>query len=296
MPAAPAGRRRPPHAEPPEIQLLRDLSAEHPELAPAVDLQLDLLDHQRRVQARMPVPWIDIEPASVKEAQQAGRPLLPFENLPLDWTEFRLLFRQMTDALRRHEAIEDADEQQLQHLLRSGLVAAPLVRQWYLATSADPNRRPQDWPADAAWAAINRDALDQVLALAIRPFLERCAEVLQQRVEVSSWGRAYCWLCGGEPDFALITPRAERHLLCSRCTARWPFDPLACPFCGNGDRHRITSFASRDGRYRLYACDECRRYLKAYDGRTATRPLLLAVDTVATLPLDAAAMERGYRA
>jgi hypothetical protein len=34
--------------------------------------------------------------------------------------------------------------------------------------------------------------------------------------------------------------------------------------------------------------------LKAYDARNAPRPLMVAVDTIATLPLDAAAMQRGY--
>ena len=62
----------------------------------------------------------------------------------------------------------------------------------------------------------------------------------------------------------------------------------------NDDRARITTFASRDGRYRVSACDVCRRYLKAYDARNAPRPVMIAVDTIATLPLDAAAMQRGY--
>jgi FdhE protein len=76
--------------------------------------------------------------------------------------------------------------------------------------------------------------------------------------------------------------------------AQWAFDPLACPFCANADRRRITSFATPDGRYRVYACDACRRYLKAYDGRNEARPVMVAVDSIATLPLDAAAMQRGY--
>jgi hypothetical protein len=38
----------------------------------------------------------------------------------------------------------------------------------------------------------------------------------------------------------------------------------------------------------------CRRYLKAYDGRNASRPVMLSVDSIATLPLDAAAIQRGY--
>ena len=89
-------------------------------------------------------------------------------------------------------------------------------------------------------------------------------------------------------------PNAERHLICGRCIAQWPFAALTCPFCANDDRRKITSFATRDGRYRVYACDVCHRYLKAYDARTAPRSVMVAVDTIATLPLDAAAMQRGY--
>jgi formate dehydrogenase maturation protein FdhE len=44
----------------------------------------------------------------------------------------------------------------------------------------------------------------------------------------------------------------------------------------------------------VYACDVCRRYLKAYDARHASRPVMVSVDSIATLPLDAAAMQRGY--
>ena len=92
----------------------------------------------------------------------------------------------------------------------------------------------------------------------------------------------------------VITPAADRRLICGRCLAQWPFPPLTCPFCSNDDRTLVTSFATRDGRYRVYACDVCRRYLKAYDGRHASRPVLVMVDTIATLPLDAAAIQRGY--
>jgi formate dehydrogenase maturation protein FdhE len=63
----------------------------------------------------------------------------------------------------------------------------------------------------------------------------------------------------------------------------------------NAERSKITSFASRDGQYRLYACDVCERYLKAYDARNSSRPVMPAVDSVATIPLDAAAIQKGYR-
>jgi FdhE protein len=92
----------------------------------------------------------------------------------------------------------------------------------------------------------------------------------------------------------VVTPTADRRLFCGRCVAQWSFPALTCPFCANDDRALITSFATRDGRYRVSACDVCRRYLKAYDARNAQRPVMVAVDTIATLPLDAAAMQRGY--
>ena len=87
----------------------------------------------------------------------------------------------------------------------------------------------------------------------MRPFLTRAAEAIMARIDLAGLARGHCPLCGGEPDLAVITPAADRLLICSRCTARWRFDQLTCPFCLNDDRTRITSFASRDGRYRLSA-------------------------------------------
>ena len=129
----------------------------------------------------------------------------------------------------------------------------------------------------------------------MRPFLARCAEALLPEIALADWGHPSCPLCGGEPELAYINPAAERLLICGRCTGQWHYDPITCPYCENSDRKRITSFASRDGHYRIYACDACHRYLKAFDGRDGSRPALLGVDAIATLPLDAAAIQRGYQ-
>ena len=75
----------------------------------------------------------------------------------------------------------------------------------------------------------------------------------------------------------------------------WPTEPYACPFCGENDKLRITSFATPDGTYRVTACQSCLRYLKTLDGRRAGRPVMPVVDAIATLPLDAVVMQRGFR-
>jgi hypothetical protein len=281
---------RPPRAETREIVELKQLKEAQPELADAIDMQIALVDMQRRVQGRVPLPWIQVDPEWLRVQQAAGRPLVRFRDIPLEWSDFRLTFRQTADILQRFEALERADYDKIVALGRDGNALESLVRVWYETTSGvepgtDPRHRaPSDLPP----------SVDQVLVLALRPFLARCAESLSQRLDLSSWNHGHCPMCGWEPDFAVITPNADRNLFCGRCVAQWSFAPLTCPFCVNDDRALITSFATRDGRYRVYACDVCRRYLKAYDARRAQRPVMVMVDSIATLPLDAAAMQRGY--
>lgn len=274
---------RPPRAETREVVALKELRTAQPDLASAVDLQIALLDIQRRLQSRVPLPWISADDAWLQEQAKAGRALIRFGDIPLEWSDFRLAFRQNADVLLRFDALEASDHQAIVALAREGNTLAPVVEQWYNATSGTGQTRPEGLPA----------SLDHVLVLALRPFLARCAEVLRARTPLTA-SHALCPFCGWEPDFAVIMPSAERHLICGRCSTQWPFASLTCPFCKNDDRARITSFATRDGRYRVYGCDVCHRYLKAYDGRTAPRPVMVAVDTIATLPLDAAAMQRGY--
>jgi len=282
---------RPPRAETREVVELRQLKAAQPELASAVDMQIALVDMQRRVQSRVPLPWIQVDPEWQKAQQRAGRPLVRFKDIPLEWSDFRLTFRQTADILQRFEAVERDDYHRIVALGRDGNALEPAVVAWYEATSAvEPGSDPRQRPSADAPAS-----LDQVLVLALRPFLARCAEALAQRVDLGGWNHGHCPVCGWEPDFAVVTPSAERRLFCGRCMAQWGYPPLACPFCANDDRALITSFATRDGRYRVSACDVCRRYLKAYDARNAPRPLMVAVDTIATLPLDAAAMQKGYQ-
>jgi FdhE protein len=280
---------RPQRAEPREIVELRQLRVEQPDLASAVDMQIDLVVVLRRVQARVPLPWIQPDPAWLAAQQAAGRPAVRFGDIPLEWSDLRLTFRQTADILRRYDALEPADHQQILSLSRDGNTLEPIVSRWYLATSGVDDDAPGPRTPDGTPAS-----LEQVLVLAIRPFLARCAEALAQRVDFSGWRHGRCPFCGWEPDFAVITPSADRRLICGRCLGQWAFASLTCPFCTNDDRALITSMATRDGRYRVYGCDVCRRYLKAYDGRSAARPVMVSVDSIATLPLDAAAMQKGY--
>ena len=266
-----------------EIFELRRLKEDHPDLGDAVDLQIELLQLQRRVQSRVSLPSIPLE-ASYLNERLASPPILEFSQIPLDWGDMRFLVRATAAAMRNHEALEEADFRLAENLARDADRLAIVAKALYDA--ARPGASPM--PPEVS-------GLDNVLLQSMRPFLTRAAEAIMARIDFAGWRAGTCPLCAGEPDLAVITPSAERILICARCSARWRFHQLTCPFCLNPERTRITSFASRDGRYRLYGCDVCDRYIKAYDARQASRPVLQVVDGVATLPLDAAAMQKGYK-
>jgi FdhE protein len=290
-----APQTRSPRAESREITELRAIKARQPELASAVDLHIELLELQRRVQSRIPLPALELDANIMQRHQLDGRPLLRFENIPLDLSDLRLTVRQTAEILQRFDALETA-EFQLVHDMGRGDRLLDVAGRWY--------RRAAERATAASGVAVagvadpgadDPEVMDHVLALAMRPFLSRCAEVLQRRSELASWSHAHCALCGGEPDMATLDAQGDRSLVCGRCLLQWKFDPVACPFCRNSDRARITSFGTGDGVYRVYGCDACHRYVKAFDARRANRPLMPVLDGVAMLPLDAAAIQRGYQ-
>ena len=264
--------------DPKEIAELRALAERQPELSAAASLQIELLDALRRIQTRVATASVALSAEEIAARLSSGQPLVDFDRIAIEWNEARLLFRQVTDVLRRHDAIDAAQAARLHEVGRSPALPA-LAREWFTKGVTDPSI----------------EMLDEVLAWSIRPFLSRTAEVLQQRAAMGAWKRGVCPVCGGEPDFACITSSGERLLICGRCQARWPTEPIACPFCGERDKNRITSFATPDGTYRVTACQSCRRYLKTLDGRRAGRAVMPSLDSIATLPLDAVVMQRGFK-
>lgn len=282
--------RLPQRPEPRDLAELRALRAAQPQLAPAIDLQIELLELLRRLRARVPTPMAPLGVEAARSRLAAGRRLLELPEISLEWAEFRLALRQVADVLRRHDALEAADHASIVALARDSDALHPLVAAWYAETSVPPAERKG---LDAHREQLP-GLLDQVFSIAVRPFLARAAEVAAQSAPVGDWGRPWCPFCGSEPEFAAVVADDVRVLTCGRCEGRWPWLFVGCPWCETRDASRLVTLASPDRKYRVYGCTVCNRYLKGYDARGGRRPVLPAVDTIATLPLDAAAMQRGF--
>jgi hypothetical protein len=154
---------RPPRSETREIAELRRLRDEQPDLASAVDLQIELLQLQRRVQSRVSLPSINLDSAHLRTLL-ASAPVLQFEHLPIEWGDLRFLLRATAQAMRSHEALEADDLRRVEELCRDASRLPVAVRSWYEA--AFPAAPPLH--ADAA-------GLELVLLQAMRPFLTRAA-------------------------------------------------------------------------------------------------------------------------
>ena len=265
-----------------ELAALAELAEAHPELAPAVALEREILDGERRLQRRIGTPWVDVAVEQLNARLAQGHRLIDLDQLGIDWSELRLRIRQVVDVLRRHDVLDAADAARLQDVGRDpGL--PDLVRQWFDAV-----------PGAGTPEAMVDPLLADVLGLAARPFLVRAAEVLQQRVTVDTWTHGTCPMCGATPTFAIIPSPGARLLVCGRCHCRWAFAPRTCHRCLETERLRV--FAAHGGLYQVAACEACKRYVKALDVRRAGRPLLMALDTVATLGLDRAVAAQGFEA
>lgn len=166
------------------------------------------------------------------------------------------------------------------------VVNARTVRAWYLGRQV---RLPVTLEGRA------QSLIVALFASVLKPFIVKVAEAAKDALDQEAWRRGYCPVCGGNPDFAcLARDTGARWLLCGRCDTEWLFQRLQCPYCGNGDQNNLSFFTDESGRYRLYICESCHRYLKAIDLRQTKGEVLLPLERLETVDLDLQAQDKGY--
>jgi FdhE protein len=129
------------------------------------------------------------------------------------------------------------------------------------------------------------------------PFLHACNRQWARMVP-ESWIEGYCPVCGAWPSFAEVRGiERGRHLRCGRCAAEWQLDTLLCPYCGMDDHEQLVRLVpEKGGTTRIVdACKRCLGYIKTFTMLQATPPARIILDDLASVDLDMAALEQGYR-
>jgi len=110
------------------------------------------------------------------------------------------------------------------------------------------------------------------------------------------WLRNYCPTCGSLPAMAQLAGKDSarcRFLCCGRCSTRWWYPRMDCPFCEKQNHHRLAVLSVEgEAGLRIDYCESCNGYLKTYAGE-GNESVLLADWT--SIHLDLLVQERGLK-
>ncbi len=280
-------------------EALTQAAARDPELASFYEFQGRLCELQEKAKQGISATLEMVDREALQSRLLHGLPLLAFAQLPLEAEYFAGLGTAIAQALMsyypgpsdRAPRAEPRDEASGRSLEGQTLPATSV--EWV----ALAERRFAENRAGQADESPTLRLAETAADLALRPYLAWAAEQIMPHLDQEAWKREYCPVCGGAPDFALLEEESgARRLVCSRCNSQWRYRRIGCPFCDTQDFSQIVYYPSEDEVYRLYVCRTCQRYLKTLDLRkTGARPVLVDVERITTVALDAAAREEGYR-
>jgi formate dehydrogenase maturation protein FdhE len=133
------------------------------------------------------------------------------------------------------------------------------------------------------------------------PFFEIYRELFHPQLEQADaiWFKPLCPLCGNTPSMARLEKEAgQRYLWCSTCNTQWIFPRMLCPFCLNKDQDQLRYFYDEMKKfYRVYVCDNCKRFIKTIDERENNHQAEISMTTedMATHFLDDLAVDEGFQ-
>jgi FdhE protein len=144
---------------------------------------------------------------------------------------------------------------------------------------------------------VDADALQAVALLIPVPFLQACNRRWASSI-AESWTEGYCPVCGAWPAFAEVRGiERSRYLRCGRCGGGWQAQCLSCSYCAMTEHEElVTLVPEKSGsNAAIDACKRCHGYVKTFTTLQGSPPANVMLDDLASVDLDIAALEQGYR-
>jgi FdhE protein len=269
------------------------LVAERPELEPAIVLQRTLLTlvietHNRLQTGRL--PRLSLPPRYVVAKLERHVPILRGEPIPLPVPLLTTVLPRLCEALAAGGAGDTATH--IRDALQGGRLDAGSLLTGLLA------RDQQRVRATAGQLSLSGDLLWLVGELAVGPFVHLLqASIVRSHESIElalrAWARGYCPVCGSWPAVAELS-HGSRALRCSFCAYGWKPAEYACAYCGAQENFGPAAPDPERPDRLLELCRACAGYLKALMLPGPTEFPLAAIEDLATIDLDQAAMELGY--
>ena len=259
---------------------LRDLGREFPEWRPWLTLVEEVLRETRdaRWEACVPAP---------PEPQARKVPLLAGARLALEITAVGAWLERLLHTASRSGAPKMST--------LNGIPPKRLNTVDLFKCSLCQNGK---WLQETASAlGVDADALQAVMLLAPIPFLQACNRQWAPAIS-ESWMEGYCPVCGAWPACAEVRGiERSRYLRCGRCGGGWQAQCLSCSYCGMTDHEELMSLVPEKSGSNavIEACKRCLGYVKTFTTLQGSPPAKVMVDDLASVDLDIAALEQGYR-
>ncbi len=279
------------------IERWADLRAARPDLAPAVDLQQNLLAIVTAAADALEgkLPRLSLPPKYLAAKLARGVPLLAAEPIPIPLHVLKHALLKLCDALARGGAGDAAAH--IRQSIESGqmdagsLLTASLARNQEAIRSGATHR---GLAPDLVWLLAELAASPFAHALQVALLAPKSSSLDPMAEPRESWSQGYCAVCGSWPALAEFAD-GHRVMRCSFCAAAWELNAYGCIYCGDAGEAFLTAAPNeeRKGR-RVEVCGTCRGYLKTVDVAALSPFPLLSIHDMETMDLDLAAMEHGY--
>ena len=259
---------------------LPDLIRQHPEWGPWLAVLQEVLSEADNPR------WDAVVPVRIK-AQQDKVPLLAGVTIVLEKNSVRRVLEQLIRIAHRSGTPKMAT---LETVLHTELDTLTLFK---AALCQETDRIAET----AAFVGADPEAFQAVLTLLPVPLLQACNRRWTPSI-AKSWVEGYCPVCGAWPAFTEVRGiERSRYFRCSRCGGEWQSHCLFCPYCSMNDHQELVSLVPEKSGSNsvIEACKRCLGYVKTFTKLQGSPAAKVMLDDLATVDLDVAALEHGYK-
>jgi FdhE protein len=220
-------------------------------------------------------------------SQQTKVPLLAGATVALDMRSVLRLLDQLIQTAYRSGTPKMAT---LEPVLHAELDVVALLR----ASLCQDSERLKE---TATILGADPEAFEAVAALLAVPFLQACNRRWSSAKRID-WMEGYCPVCGAWPSFGEVRGiERSRYFRCGRCGGEWQAHCLFCPYCGMTDHNELASLVPEKAGANsvIESCKRCLGYVKTFTKLQGSPAAKVILDDLASVDLDVAALEQGYR-
>ncbi|MBU4288977.1 MAG: formate dehydrogenase accessory protein FdhE [Thermodesulfovibrionales bacterium] len=268
-----------------QIAMLRE---KNPAYEDMLNFYEKIIDEQESTQSVLNITPIEIRGDLMTLQINEGFPLINKEDFPVDIHASIRLFESICRLGKNTTSIMHEDIQKIEQAIEDGVLSlVELLKRHYDTAYIDQlteNIR------------VRKAILKFLIHMSIQPSINAHIAKLKKQVNLKSWQKGYCPICGSLPRISELRGEGQRYFLCSFCGFKWPGERMMCPFCENRNHKDLQYFYAEGNEvHRVDVCNKCKHYIKTVDTRKLDYEPDLNLEDITTVHLDILTTQKGFK-